>query len=352
MPPEAFSRPVPLQDVTSAVVYGLQREVVGVAIGEQDEARRGALREWLATLSALLPAEPNRQQMGRLEAMCAHERAISPERWEELLGEIEAPLLPTGGPAGGIAWAACRGASADARGYPCGLWLLFHTLLAQARTDAQGVAALRAIRSYVRFFFGCQGCARHFLAMSNLEADPLDGVRTASGARLWLWRAHNRLNARLNASAASEVLRLGLPKQQWPTPAACPQCRPRYTAGGRRWELGAVAEYLHGTFCRPEPGRPCSSPGTVESAAGSSAVIGIAPYLTAPNLTATDAYYLTAGAVLAACLLACYHCWERASAPAPHAQQRRRQQTNRLLPPSPRSCGRGILWHDSDGSSD
>lgn len=207
MPPEAFSRPVPLQDVSSAVVYGLQREVVGVAIGEQDEARRGALREWLATLSALLPAEPNRQQMGRLEAMCAHERAISPERWEELLGEIEAPLLPTGGPAGGIAWAACRGASADARGYPCGLWLLFHTLLAQARTDAQGVAALRAIRSYVRFFFGCQGCARHFLAMSNLEADPLDGVRTASGARLWLWRAHNRLNARLNASAASEVPR-------------------------------------------------------------------------------------------------------------------------------------------------
>ena len=42
MPPEAFSRPVPLQDVTSAVVYGLQREVVGVAIGEQDEARSGA----------------------------------------------------------------------------------------------------------------------------------------------------------------------------------------------------------------------------------------------------------------------------------------------------------------------
>jgi len=104
--------------------------------------------------------------------------------------------LSLGGPAGGIAWAACRGASADARGYPCGLWLLFHTLLAQAephprapestrehprapetcpplqlqaRTDAQGVAALRAIRSYVRFFFGCQGCARHFLAMSNLE---------------------------------------------------------------------------------------------------------------------------------------------------------------------------------------
>ena len=113
-----------------------------------------------------------------------------------------------------------------------------------------------------------------------------------------------------------------------------------------------MAEYLHGTFCRPEPGRPCSSPGIVESAAGSSAVIGIAPYLTAPNLTATDAYYLTAGAVLAACLLACYHCWERASAPAPHAQQRRRQQTNRLLPPSPRSYGRGILWHDSDGSSD
>ena len=43
MPPEAFARPVPLQDVTSAVVYGLQREVVGVAIGEQDEARRGAV---------------------------------------------------------------------------------------------------------------------------------------------------------------------------------------------------------------------------------------------------------------------------------------------------------------------
>ena len=32
---------------------------------------KGALREWLATLSALLPAEPNRQQMGRLESLDA-----------------------------------------------------------------------------------------------------------------------------------------------------------------------------------------------------------------------------------------------------------------------------------------
>ena len=39
--------------------------------------------------------------------MCAHERGISPERWEELLGEIEAPLLPTGVAAPvAAAWAA------------------------------------------------------------------------------------------------------------------------------------------------------------------------------------------------------------------------------------------------------
>jgi hypothetical protein len=65
MPPEAFSRPVPLQDVTSAVVYGLQREVVGVAIGEQDEARRGAVDSQMGKRRSTQSRDTSAFGMGR-----------------------------------------------------------------------------------------------------------------------------------------------------------------------------------------------------------------------------------------------------------------------------------------------
>lgn len=85
----------------------------------------------------------------------------------------------------------------QARGYPCSLWLLFHSLVAHS-TDATALSALYAIRGYVDHFFGCDLCRRHFVGL--FDAGPPKGVSSVDGAALWLWRAHNAVNHRLNQS--------------------------------------------------------------------------------------------------------------------------------------------------------
>jgi hypothetical protein len=205
-PIEMLERPVPMTDVASAVAYAVQRELVKEDLGPPSSERRAALDAWLAALASLLPGPANRANMRRLREAARARESLSPHGWEEVVLSTPPPLLPDGGPPGGIAWAACRGATPDARGYPCGLWLLFHSVLAQARTDSEAAAALRAISGYVQFFFGCTGCSQHFQAMARAEEDSLErATRGAADARLWLWRAHNTVNRRLNASIPEEV---------------------------------------------------------------------------------------------------------------------------------------------------
>jgi hypothetical protein len=226
-PVEMQQRPVPLADVTSAVAYGVQRELVKVNLGAPASERRAAMDAWLAALAALLPGPANRANMQRLRSAARARESLSTQAWEEVVLSIPPPLLPDGSPAGGIAWAACRGATPDARGYPCGLWLLFHSLLAQARTDEEAAAALRAIKGYVQFFFGCSGCSQHFLAMARADGETLErATHSAADARLWLWRAHNTVNRRLNGSLPEEVTGRAMKRKRQlaPRPPAVHKC--------------------------------------------------------------------------------------------------------------------------------
>ena len=58
-----------------------------------------------------------------------------------------------------------------------------------------------------------------------------DGVHappatSAAAASLWLWRAHNAVNLRLNQTAKEEqILTLGLRKMIYPDAITCPTCR-------------------------------------------------------------------------------------------------------------------------------
>ncbi|XP_017489028.1 PREDICTED: sulfhydryl oxidase 1-like [Rhagoletis zephyria] len=125
-------------------------------------------------------------------------------------------------------WRACAevAGSPGKRAYPCSLWTLFHVLtVAEYRRSvrqrsqwASLHASLYAMRGYVTAFFGCTDCARHFGAMaSGLENE----LTVANASVLWLWAAHNSVNARLKGGA-SEVA--ALPKRQFPTFKECPQC--------------------------------------------------------------------------------------------------------------------------------
>eukprot|EP00042_Codosiga_hollandica_P040129 m.343303 g.343303 ORF g.343303 m.343303 type:complete len:125 (+) comp55778_c0_seq7:215-589(+) len=57
-------------------------------------------------------------------------------------------------------------------------------------------AVVLFIRDYVRLFFGCLECRKHFLELSEYVFTELDGSHHGQAA-LWLWKAHNMVNLRL-----------------------------------------------------------------------------------------------------------------------------------------------------------
>jgi thiol oxidase len=115
------------------------------------------------------------------------------------------------------------------------------------------------MRGFVEHFFGCADCAAHFLSMAASKSDPMPqpasssdwpAAAAADAAVLWLWRAHNQVNARLNATGTRLVLRQGLHKVQFPSAQRCPQCSP--TAD--KWDVPLTLKYLRRTYCQDEVG--------------------------------------------------------------------------------------------------
>ena len=241
-PAEARRWPLPMRDLGSALLYGLREEASRTAVGPAGAPRHAALVAWLSALASPrgggFPGAANRAALGALAA----EAAAAGPQWPATPLQ---PLISADG-ADGSNWAACRGWRPTARGYPCGLWLLFHTLLARAPTPRHARQTLAAIRGYVEHFFGCSACATHFGALargaeagSGVGAMPVE-ADSADAPLLWMWRAHNAVNRRLNTTEGDAVLDRSLRKLQWPAREQCPACR---DATGE-WREVAVASFL------------------------------------------------------------------------------------------------------------
>ena len=72
-------------------------------------------------------------------------------------------------------WQSCRGSWPNTRGYPCGMWLLFHTLASIAPSDLAALDVLRAVTRYINNFFECNECRRRF---KELMINDLQHVQT------------------------------------------------------------------------------------------------------------------------------------------------------------------------------
>lgn len=175
-------------------------------------------------------------------------------------------------------WRSCKGSQPGARGYTCGLWLLFHALASRLPDQPSvGAAWLATIKAFVKHFFQCDDCSKHFLAMaSDAEAAAVDSKRDAVQ---WVWRAHNKVwcgaaagweglkhpvppadplrslnfcmqvNARLEAEAedAGDARDKDFPHLQWPAQELCPACRlANSDAGGVQvqWDEQQVYSFL------------------------------------------------------------------------------------------------------------
>jgi len=132
-------------------------------------------------------------------------------------------------------WKACNGSQPHLRGYPCALWMLMHTLTVltlpiQGHTPSSmtitSKRTLTILVSYIRNFFSCEVCQRHFLSMANNHTPSLS---TDGDAVLWLWQTHNLVNARLKREQNGDP---NYPKDLFPYYTKCPYCYRRTSDDG------------------------------------------------------------------------------------------------------------------------
>ncbi|KAM7415501.1 hypothetical protein PAMA_017825 [Pampus argenteus] len=127
-----------------------------------------------------------------------------------------------------LRWVGCQGSRAGLRGYPCSLWTLFHVLTIQHEATPTALdntaleddtaAVLQVMRRYIRTFFGCEQCGRHF---EQAAAASMETVLSREQQILWLWNQHNMVNNRLAGSLSDDPL---FPKSPWPSPSLCSSC--------------------------------------------------------------------------------------------------------------------------------
>lgn len=138
-------------------------------------------------------------------------------------------------------WHGCHGSKAQYRGYPCSLWTLFHTLTVNCGSkrkanneEDDGLKTLSYIRDYIKNFFGCTKCVRHFTAMAK---DIENEVTSHDDAILWLWEGHNKANKRLHNDASEDPVH---PKIQFPSEEMCKDCRDKDGS----WNRKVVLQFL------------------------------------------------------------------------------------------------------------
>ena len=91
-------------------------------------------------------------------------------------------------------------------------------------------------------FFGCEECRNHFLEM--YDACRYGRCEPDADASLWLWRAHNVVNARTHGHVEDGYITSNTPENAvsfwaWPSVEQCASCR-----NGKKWDLDGVRAFL------------------------------------------------------------------------------------------------------------
>ncbi|XP_007434230.1 sulfhydryl oxidase 1 [Python bivittatus] len=241
-----------MADLESAVLFTLRIEaaVFPYLRGQ----RLSALKDYVSVLVEHFAGRSVvKNYLRNLDLWLRPKKKVLQSEWEEALRNKKE--FPNATLSERPFWVGCQGSTPNFRGFPCGLWTLFHHLTVQAACQNQSVSAssdtpevLPTMRRYVRYFFGCRMCAEHF---ENMAAESMHEVRTRNQAVLWLWSRHNRVNARLAGTPSDDPK---FPKIQWPPKDLCPSCRYTQTEGSLRneekptWDKDAVLLFLKRHF--------------------------------------------------------------------------------------------------------
>mmetsp|Transcript_8982 Transcript_8982/g.33873 ORF Transcript_8982/g.33873 Transcript_8982/m.33873 type:complete len:503 (-) Transcript_8982:31-1539(-) len=249
----------------------------GMAFPLADEGasqeRLHALQQWINVLAKTFPRRDEREKLESLANLLGSDlqhllQEASPrDKYRQMLLEQGLKIEDK------YDW--CYGGElvleSGVGGYSCSLWLLFHSMMANtypSEADPE-LNTLHAINLWVEHFFSCRPCSAHFMDMWTSADHRGYTGRTAAyhsheKASLWLWRAHNKVSARL---AAEEGMSR---KRQWPSTALCQTCyQDEYINGSaaavsdrwypKQWRQQYVYGLLQQLFCHDSDTYVCAS---------------------------------------------------------------------------------------------
>lgn len=221
-------------DLETALRYSLKHEVAGLKsiTGEKLDA----LRAYLNVLAKYFPLGRNGQTFLRnLRDTVYSKPSVSGSEIADAITSAEGEDQRVF--SSPQQWLACRGSTPEHRGYPCGVWKLFHylTVAAAEHNSSEPREVLDAMFKYIKNFFGCADCSRHFQEMA--VAKDMKSVSSVDSAILWLWMAHNDVNKRLAGDSTEDPK---FPKVQFPSSERCSSCRNEDSS----WNYTEVLKYL------------------------------------------------------------------------------------------------------------
>ncbi|CAL8126047.1 unnamed protein product [Orchesella dallaii] len=232
---------VSIEDLIHAVRNSLRNEVGVFKVISGPKLK--ALQDYVHVLGQLLPADRRELIVFLMKLdqwLKTQTDEIKINDYLDKLTELEAENHPWDIELN--TWANCRGTIVGRRGYTCGVWRLFHTVIMLATQKSQEIFVLPVMHGYIKEFFGCTECVEHFTKM--VADDGALMITTVRGQALWLWRAHNKVNLRTKGSESEDP---GYPKGLYPNDKQCPTC---YTGDGS-FDEDKVFEYLLNIYSSP-----------------------------------------------------------------------------------------------------
>ncbi|KAJ9592520.1 hypothetical protein L9F63_015793, partial [Diploptera punctata] len=222
-------------DLEKAVAYSLKHEIPSYKLISGEAFT--AVKNYLNILVKYLPISQQGHEvlMSLRNSVFNHKNEIAGEQFLEYINKFDGSgesVFAFGN------WVGCKGSKPQYRGYPCGLWTLFHTLSVNALIDnpqLESLEVLSGMLGYITYFFGCQDCSKHFqeMAARSMHTD----VKKPRDSVIWLWKAHNEANKRLSGDISEDPEH---PKIQFPSHVACPSCREKDDT----WNIEEVLQHL------------------------------------------------------------------------------------------------------------
>jgi len=245
-------------DLEKALAQSLRQQVF---VGES-ELHGDRLYELGHFLQLSQKALPNSDLRRKVSVIFDALRKYNHWTADEFQDLLDSPGIGWGTGLAERSWSVCspgEGGAAPLGGFTCGLWQLFHTLLANC-DEVSAARMLFSIDSFVKSFFKCADCSEHFSSM--WEEDEGAAVKTKAQAVLWLWRAHNKVSARVARSSADAT------KHKFPSLRECPPCYQKSVdvPGGEddAWDSGFslpdTLAFLQHRYCQHSDVPSCRGP--------------------------------------------------------------------------------------------